>query len=171
MKIYISGKIGEEVISDATRRKFARAEEMLKAKGYEVINPASQKWQDLLRCSMLFEERKGHYVGDSYSFALVTDLLSIWEDCDAVYFLKDWMLSPGANAEYDFAWAIKKRMLFAKRDDACIYLFCRMCREAEAGGKTISTDRTLINKAKEAYCEAHLHEAWLPIEEGKEAEP
>ena len=27
MRIYISGKIGEEVISDATREKFAKAEE------------------------------------------------------------------------------------------------------------------------------------------------
>lgn len=32
MLIYISGKIGEEVISEATRQKFAKAEEMLKAK-------------------------------------------------------------------------------------------------------------------------------------------
>ena len=31
MKVYISGKIGGEVISEATRRKFARSEAMLKA--------------------------------------------------------------------------------------------------------------------------------------------
>ena len=31
MRIYISGKIGEEVISDATREKFARAERMLES--------------------------------------------------------------------------------------------------------------------------------------------
>lgn len=33
MKVYISGRIGEEVISDETRQRFAKAEEMLKAKG------------------------------------------------------------------------------------------------------------------------------------------
>lgn len=38
MKFYISGKIGEE-----NRQKFARAEEMLKAKGYEVFNPMDEK--------------------------------------------------------------------------------------------------------------------------------
>ena len=37
MKIYISGKIGEAVISEATRQKFAKAEKMLEAKGYEVF--------------------------------------------------------------------------------------------------------------------------------------
>ena len=165
MRIYISGKIGEEVISDATRRKFARAEEMLKAKGYEVINPASEKCQSLLRYSMQREEQEGHYVGDFYSFALVTDILSIWRDCDAVYFLDDWMLSNGANVEYDFTWAIKKRMFFASRDGACTYLLCRMCREARESGKPIDADEILSDKAKEAYCEAHLHEAWLPIDE------
>ena len=43
-RIYISGKIGEEVISEATRQKFAKAEELVKeAFGEEnvtVINPA-----------------------------------------------------------------------------------------------------------------------------------
>jgi hypothetical protein len=29
MRVYISGKIGEEVLSEATRKKFARAEKML----------------------------------------------------------------------------------------------------------------------------------------------
>lgn len=43
MKVYISGKIGEVVISEATRKKFAKAEEMLKAKGYEVFNPCDEK--------------------------------------------------------------------------------------------------------------------------------
>ena len=49
MRVYISGKIGGEVISDATRQKFARAEEMLKAKGYQVFNPCDERWQKILR--------------------------------------------------------------------------------------------------------------------------
>ena len=40
-KVYISGKIGEEVLSDATREKFAKAEEYIKAKGYKVFNPTT----------------------------------------------------------------------------------------------------------------------------------
>ena len=49
MRVYISGKIGGEVISDATRQKFARAEEILKAKGYQVFNPCDERWQKILR--------------------------------------------------------------------------------------------------------------------------
>ena len=40
-KIYISGKIGEEVLSDETRKKFAKAEKMLRSKGYDVFNPTT----------------------------------------------------------------------------------------------------------------------------------
>ena len=39
MKVYISGKIGEAVISDETRQKFDAAEKMLQDKGYRVFNP------------------------------------------------------------------------------------------------------------------------------------
>ena len=40
-KVYISGKIGEEVLSKATREKFAKAEKWLKAQGYAVFNPTT----------------------------------------------------------------------------------------------------------------------------------
>ena len=38
-KVYIAGKIGEDILSDTTRKKFAEAEAWLKAKGYKVFNP------------------------------------------------------------------------------------------------------------------------------------
>ena len=41
MRVYISGKIGEEVLSEATRQKFARAEELLQARGFETFNPTT----------------------------------------------------------------------------------------------------------------------------------
>lgn len=120
MKVYISGKIGEEVISEATRQKFARAEEMLKAKGHEVTNPASDECQRLLRYSLKREEKYG-YKGDFYSFALMTDHVSIWRDCDAVYFLEDWENSPGAQSEHSFAMAIGKKMLWQRLEDAQVF--------------------------------------------------
>ena len=55
-RIYISGKIGEEVISEATRQKFAKAEELLKEcfgeENIVVINPA---------CDYIQEAIKMHY--------------------------------------------------------------------------------------------------------------
>lgn len=119
--IYISGKIGEDIISDGTRQKFARAEEMLKVKGYTVINPASEKCQRMLRFSMAREELHGHgnaWKGDFYSFALMTDLVSIWRECDAIYMLEDWDKSPGANAELSFAMATGKKVLWQRLEDA-----------------------------------------------------
>ena len=116
MKVYISGKIGEEVISEATRQKFARAEEMLKAKGYEVFNPCDEKWQRTLRRS--YEKDRQHEEAwidgtfpDFYTYALLRDQMVI-STKDAVYFLEDWDLSPGAQSEYYFAKAIKKIMFF-----------------------------------------------------------
>lgn len=120
MRVYISGKIGEEVISDATRQKFARAEEMLRAKGYDVLNP-SDAWNQILLKNSLSRERAMGYDGDFYSFALMTDLVSIWRDCDAVYFLEDWENSPGAQSEHSFAMAIGKKMLWQRLEDAQVF--------------------------------------------------
>lgn len=154
------------MISDATRQKFARAEEMLKAKGHEVTNPASTECQYLLRLSMGWEESKTGKEVEFYGFALMTDIVSIWKDCDAVYFLKDWRQSRGATAELYFAKAVGKRMYFEDRQQACEYLIERMYREAEAGNTPIEYD-TLQNRndIEIAYFKKHLHEAWLPIEE------
>lgn len=122
MKVYISGKIGEEVISDATRQKFARAEEMLKAKGYEVFNPCDEKWQRTLRRS--YEKDRQHEEAwidgtfpDFYTYALLRDQMVI-STKDAVYFLEDWDCSQGAISEYYFAKAINKDRLWQSYADA-----------------------------------------------------
>ena len=50
MTIYISGKIGETVVSEATRKKFAEAQHLLEEEGFEVFNPTSEEWQkDLIQ--------------------------------------------------------------------------------------------------------------------------
>ena len=124
MLVYISGKIGEEVISEATRQKFMKAQEMLLEKGYTIINPASEKFQKGMKKEVDFEEKKWkklrHGKFDRYAWILLYDLhfLAL---CDAVYFLEDWDKSPGAGAEHSFALASKKEMLWQRLEDAQIY--------------------------------------------------
>ena len=170
-RVYISGKIGEEVISDATRLKFDWAEETLRAKGYDVVNPTDGRWQQQLesgygnRCAENWD-----YPLTFYAYALLRDLRQL-AACDAVYFLDDWGRSPGATAEYYFARAVGKRMFWQDRHDACEYLVERMYAEAKAEGRTIDYDGLLNRSDLEiAYFTKHLDEAWLPIA-GKEVEP
>lgn len=125
-RVYISGKIGEEVISDATRRKFARAEEMLRAKGYDVFNPCDEKWQATLRRdyekeklspgSLLLQGKFPTF----YAYALLRDLM-VLATKDAVYFLDDWEASNGANTELSFAVATGIRRLWQSKTDAAVY--------------------------------------------------
>ena len=174
MKVYISGKIGEEVISEATRQKFARAGAMLEAKEYEVFNPCDERWQRTLKR----EYENDRYVKsplimgkfpDFYSYCLLRDLMVI-STKDAVFFLDDWRKSPGARTEHQFAEAAGKRMFFANRCDACEYLIERMYREAEAGNTPIEYETIQDrNDIEIAYFTKHLHEAWRPIA-GKEGE-
>ena len=118
MKVYISGKIGEEVISEATRQKFARAEEMLKAEGYTVFNPTSKSWQEYL--SIVWSVEPPIKSMDKYSFILLEDLQKLAK-YDAVYFLEDWDKSPGANAEHSFAMATGKKILWQRLEDAQVF--------------------------------------------------
>ena len=125
MKVYISGKIGEEAVSEATRQKFARAEEMLRAKGYEVFNPCDERWQRTLR-----REYEGdRYVKSPwltgafpgfYAYCLLRDLM-VLSTKDAVYLLDDWDRSPGANSEHSFAMATGKRLLWQRLEDAQVF--------------------------------------------------
>lgn len=125
MKVYISGKIGEEVISDATRQKFARAEEMLMAKGYEVFNPCDEKWQNTLKREYEIDQyvNSAWLIGefpDFYTYSKLRDLM-VLSTKDAVYFLEDWDKSPGANVEHSFAMATGKKMLCQRLEDALVF--------------------------------------------------
>ena len=125
MRVYISGKIGGEVISDATRQKFARAEEMLKAKGYQVVNPCDERWQKILRR----EYEHDNYVQspwltdkfpDFYAYCLLRDLM-VLSTKDAIYMLADWTESDGANVELDFARATGKQLFWESKEDALVF--------------------------------------------------
>ena len=116
MRIYISGKIGEEVISDATREKFARAERMLE-KHFNpefdmIVNPASEAFQDTMRQAFEWRELRRNLPD-----ILLYDLQWL-RTCDAIYMLEDWTDSDGANVELDFARATKKRIFWEREEDA-----------------------------------------------------
>ena len=174
MRVYISGKIGEEVISEATREKFARAQRMLEVMDYEVFNPTDEKWQRALRREYDNDQymKSPFLMGqfpDFYAYALLRDLM-VLSTKDAVFFLSDWRKSPGALTEHQFAEATGKRMFFADRKDACEYLIGRMYREAEAGNTPIEYETIQDrNDIEIAYFTRHLHEAWRPLS-GEEGE-
>ena len=125
MRVYISGKIGEEVISDATRQKFAKAEEMLKAKGYEVFNPTTSG------LGVLADAMSKIGGTTFYEEILMLDLFELKSDCDAIYMLPDFLESPGAKAEYAFAIATKKQVYY---DD-------ELFRDGTLRGKSYNNNR------------------------------
>lgn len=109
MEVYISGKIGKEVIDEDTRQKFLRAEKMLREHGYEVFNPTDPRWQSVLEegyHSQYFEP--GGLPANAvpfYSYVLLRDMMALSRK-DAIYMLDDWCDSPGARAELAFARAV-----------------------------------------------------------------
>ena len=119
MRIYISGKIGEEVISEATREKFARAERILE-KHFNpefdmIVNPASEAFQDTMK--QAFEWRE---LLRNLPDILLYDLHWL-RTCDAIYMLEDWTKSDGANVELDFARATGKKVLWQREEDARLF--------------------------------------------------
>lgn len=111
-KVYISGKIGEEVLSGATREKFASAERFLKKKGYKVFNPTTSGYGKIA-------ENTAKANGTTfYREILLLDIMAL-QQCDIICVLPDWSESPGAQAELFFAKAIglKVRELIMYEDD------------------------------------------------------
>lgn len=103
MKIYISGKIGEQALSEATVLKFGRVQAALEREGHEVINPASPAWQAWLRVKWTaYHSRTGG--SPSYKFIMLKDIAAL-AGCDAICLLPDYAHSPGATAEAMFARA------------------------------------------------------------------
>lgn len=105
MRVYISGKIGEEVLSKATREKFARAEKMLQSRGFETFNPTTSGFGRLA-------ESKAKLEGTTfYEEIMMLDLQQV-KACDAIYMLPDFLDSPGAKAEHALAIAMKKQVYY-----------------------------------------------------------
>ncbi|MGN0352409.1 MAG: DUF4406 domain-containing protein [Roseburia sp.] len=87
MRIYISGPITG---TDDYMERFAEAEEKLKKRGYSVINPAGVNF--MMPKDTTYEE-------------YMTMSLTMLGMCGAIYMLKGWEKSCGANREYGYALA------------------------------------------------------------------
>lgn len=105
MKVYISGKIGEEVPSPETLEKFNRVAKALEERGYGVFNPTTSG------LGALADTLAKMHGTDFYREILLLDLARL-KDCDAIYMMPDWTDSPGAMAEKAFAEAIGIKVLF-----------------------------------------------------------
>ncbi|MBR1932935.1 MAG: DUF4406 domain-containing protein [Prevotella sp.] len=104
MRVYISGKIGEDVISEATLDKFSKVELQLKQQGHTVFNPTKSG----LGCVADKRVKNARKQGDSttwYNEILKLDIAKL-SFCDAIVMLPDWASSPGALAELAFAAAV-----------------------------------------------------------------
>ena len=150
MKIYISGKIGEEgeeVLTEATREKFAQAERMLRQLGYDVFNPTTSG------LGATAEEHAKKHGTTFYREILVCDIIAL-NLCDAIYMLRDWHNSPGSFVELCFAQATGIDVLFSERADAWDYLNNKF--EEEAG-----TLHTVASR--DEYIDSRINDAWLPL--------
>lgn len=110
MRIYISGKIGEEKPSPETLEKFKMAELAMKEMGYEVFNPTTsglgKKAEELAK---RLSEESGRKV-EWYDAILLLDLEELAK-CDAICILDDWKDSDGASTEALYAYATKKHFI------------------------------------------------------------
>ena len=85
MRIYISGQITD---SPNYMTDFAAAELMLTEKGHSVVNPAK-----------VLKEMPEDTNYDTY----MNMSMEMLKSCDAIYMLKGWKNSRGANREYGYA--------------------------------------------------------------------
>ena len=144
-KIYISGKMGEKSLSEATRDKFAQAEERLKAEGWDPINPATDEYQDFMQgvLAEAFEDWEDSDIEgewNEYAEMLMHDLRII-SLCDALYMLADWKQSPGATAEHAYAKALGKEIRYEvevmEGDHALVADLQRILNELKEKGRTV----------------------------------
>ena len=91
MTIYISGPMAG---IEEYEKNFKAAEEKIRESGHEVVNPAEIDGEGMTREELL--------------------KLDLWmlEECNAIYMLKGWQQSCGANREYGFAIAKGMGVMF-----------------------------------------------------------
>ena len=98
MRVYISGPItGVPDYMD----KFAEAEKELKEKSYTVVNPAKINY--------------GMPEDVTYEEYMYIDT-SLIELCDAIYMIRGWEMSRGANREYGYALGKGKTIIYQREN-------------------------------------------------------
>lgn len=155
MKVYISGKIGEETPRPETLAKFRQAEEALRQRGFEVFNPTKSG----LGAEAEINARS--FDTDFYTEIMLLDLTQ-FRYCDAIYILEDYWTSPGAKVEIAFAKATSKQLLFEARKDAeyeLEYKFSRMK----------PTESFLKYDNVKDFVNEHLNEIWIPTEKSSKS--
>lgn len=94
IKVYISGPITG---TTGYMERFAATEEILKAAGFVVVNPAK------VNAQLPEETTHAEYMATS---------IAMLEMCDAVYFLTGWQESKGCNIEFEYAYEHKHIIMF-----------------------------------------------------------
>ena len=166
MRVYISGQIGELEPSPSTIEKFAKAEEKLRARGFDVFNPISR---DASKCAkkILEEIEKAHFeegtcLPDIYSIILTLDILQL-SHCHAIYLLADFRLSPGARAEQAFAIATNKKRFFQNAFHARTYLEHEYDDLVAIGKPPLQReDGENDSDLRDRYVRMHLDEILIP---------
>ena len=156
MKVYISGKIGEEVLSDATRKKFARAEDMLRLKGYDVFNPTTSG------LGKLAEDLAKKNGTDFYREIMVLDLGEL-ALCDAIYMLPDHKDSPGAAVELAYAKAVGMTPMFGDYIQASRFLAGEFWKRVTHGYTGDIDMKAPWDVSMNAYIEKYITKFWLPL--------
>ncbi len=93
MKVYIAGKITGD---KHYKKKFKRAEKILRKKGHSVMNPA---W--------LVEYKEFNWI----DYMIVSGAMQ--KSCEAVLFLPDWKQSKGALFEHRRAQNLGQRIFYS----------------------------------------------------------
>jgi hypothetical protein len=95
-KIYIAGKV-TGLPPAAVKQKFAKAEDEMKAKGYEVYNPVT----------IVGNPNEDWYIA-------MRKCLTALLECDTILLLKDWRSSSGACLEFNLATQLKFTIVMEK---------------------------------------------------------
>ena len=101
MKVYIAGAITNDPVY---KIKFDRAERLLRSEGYDVVNPAKN------------EPPKGkEWTYRDYINAGLKQLMT----CDAIYLLRGWQISKGANLEAYYAQTAGLEAIYERPEEGC----------------------------------------------------
>lgn len=103
MKIYISGKINGV---DNYLENFEKAENFLAKQGFTVVNPAK-----------VMKELPDDTPRQCY----MELSLKMLKYCDAIYMLRNWQYSEGANEERDYAIATNKDIVYEAEGEETLW--------------------------------------------------